>query len=142
MTNAALRGKPDAGNLHVRFDEGEVALAATPRRGSLLYKKSKQGAPDSARLFDASRARAGASTGVPAPTRVPGRPFLLHGGSGLPTRGGGTPYTGWPFSLHGGERFPYTEQTVSLHGTKGFPARVRREWYKQRKAKGPASALR
>ena len=33
-------------------------------------KKSKQGAPDSARLFDASRARAGASTGVPAPTRV------------------------------------------------------------------------
>jgi len=37
MTNAALRGKPDAGNPHVRFDEGEVALAATPRRGSLLY---------------------------------------------------------------------------------------------------------
>ena len=40
MTNAALRGKPDAGNPHVRFDEGEVALAATPRRGSLLYKKT------------------------------------------------------------------------------------------------------
>ena len=39
MTNAALRGKPDAGNPHVRFDEGEVAPAATPRRGSLLYKK-------------------------------------------------------------------------------------------------------
>ena len=38
MTNAALRGKPDAGNPHVRFDGGEVALAATPRRGSLLYK--------------------------------------------------------------------------------------------------------
>ena len=38
MTNAALRGKPDAGNPHVRFDEGEVAPAATPRRGSLLYK--------------------------------------------------------------------------------------------------------
>ena len=38
MTNAALRGKPDAGNPHVRFDEGEVASAATPRRGSLLYK--------------------------------------------------------------------------------------------------------
>ena len=60
MTNAALRGKPDAGNPHVRFDEGEVAsctaeaslrrvhcrrqpegrasvCAATPRRGSLLY---------------------------------------------------------------------------------------------------------
>ena len=37
MTNAALRGKPDAGNPHVRFDEGEVASAATPRRGSLLY---------------------------------------------------------------------------------------------------------
>ena len=40
MTNAALRGKPDAGNPHVRFDEGEVAPAATPRRGSLLYKKT------------------------------------------------------------------------------------------------------
>ena len=38
MTNAALLGKPEAGNPHVRFDEGEVALAATPRRGSLLYK--------------------------------------------------------------------------------------------------------
>ena len=38
MTDAALRGKPDAGNPHVRFDEGEVAPAATPRRGSLLYK--------------------------------------------------------------------------------------------------------
>ena len=39
MTNAALRGKPYAGNPHVRFDEGEVASAATPRRGSLLYKR-------------------------------------------------------------------------------------------------------
>ena len=39
MTNAALRGKSDAGNPHVRFDEGEVASAATPRRGSLLYGK-------------------------------------------------------------------------------------------------------
>ena len=38
MTNAALRGKPDAGNPHVRFDGGEVASATTPRRGSLLYK--------------------------------------------------------------------------------------------------------
>ena len=39
MTNAVLRGKPDAGNPHVRFDEGEVA-SAKPRRGSLLYKKT------------------------------------------------------------------------------------------------------
>src|SRR5574344_2706089 len=38
MTNATLRGKPDAGNPHVRFDEGEVA-SAKPRRGSLLYKE-------------------------------------------------------------------------------------------------------
>ena len=37
MTNAILRGKPDAGNPHVRFDEGEVA-SEKPRRGSLLYK--------------------------------------------------------------------------------------------------------
>ena len=35
MTNAALRGQPDAGNPHVRFDEGEVAPAA-----SLLYKNT------------------------------------------------------------------------------------------------------
>ena len=41
MTNTALRGKPDAGNPHVRFDEGEVAPAATPRRGSLLYNVLK-----------------------------------------------------------------------------------------------------
>ena len=41
MTNAALRGKPDAGNPHVRFDEGEVAPTATSRRGSLLYKVRK-----------------------------------------------------------------------------------------------------
>ena len=33
----ALDGKPYAGNPHVRFDEGEVASAATPRRGPLLY---------------------------------------------------------------------------------------------------------
>ena len=39
MTNAILRGKPDAGNPHVRFDEGEVA-SAKPRRGSLLYTNS------------------------------------------------------------------------------------------------------
>ena len=38
MTTAILRGKPDAGNPHVRFDEGEVA-SAKPRRGSLLYKE-------------------------------------------------------------------------------------------------------
>ena len=34
---AVLNGKPDAGNPHVRFDEGEVA-SEKPRRGSLLYK--------------------------------------------------------------------------------------------------------
>jgi len=38
MMNATLRGKPNAGNPHVRFDEGEVA-SVKPRRGSLLYKK-------------------------------------------------------------------------------------------------------
>ena len=38
-TGKALNGKPYAGNPHVRFDEGEVASAATSRRGSLLYKK-------------------------------------------------------------------------------------------------------
>ena len=38
-TGKALDGKPYAGKPHVRFDEGEVAPAATPRRGSLLYKK-------------------------------------------------------------------------------------------------------
>ncbi len=39
MTNAILRGKPDAGNPHVRFDEGEVA-SAKPRRGSRLDMKT------------------------------------------------------------------------------------------------------
>ena len=38
-TGKALNGKPYAGNPHVRFDEGEVASAATPRRGSLLYNR-------------------------------------------------------------------------------------------------------
>ena len=38
-TGKALNGKPYAGNPYVRFDEGEVASAATPRRGSLLYRK-------------------------------------------------------------------------------------------------------
>ena len=40
-TGKALNGKPYAGNPHVRFDEGEVAPAATPRRGSLLYNMRK-----------------------------------------------------------------------------------------------------
>ena len=40
-TGKALNGKPYAGNPHVRFDEGEVASAATPRRGSLLYVTRK-----------------------------------------------------------------------------------------------------
>ena len=40
-TGKALNGKPYAGNPHVRFDEGEVASAAMPRRGSLLYKLDK-----------------------------------------------------------------------------------------------------
>ncbi len=40
-TGKALNGKPYAGNPHVRFDEGEVASAATPRRGSLLYNIRK-----------------------------------------------------------------------------------------------------
>ena len=35
-TGKALNGKPYAGNPHVRFDEGEVAPAAT-RRGVGLY---------------------------------------------------------------------------------------------------------
>ena len=41
-TGKALDGKPYAGNPHVRFDEGEVAPAATPRRGSLLYDNLPQ----------------------------------------------------------------------------------------------------
>ena len=38
-TGKAFNGKPYAGNPHVWFDEGKVASAATPRRGSLLYRK-------------------------------------------------------------------------------------------------------
>ena len=33
----AMQEKPYAGNPHIRFDEGEITLAVTPRRGSLLY---------------------------------------------------------------------------------------------------------
>ena len=40
-TGKAFNGKPYAGNPHVRFDEGEVASAEKPRRGSLLYEKTK-----------------------------------------------------------------------------------------------------
>ena len=40
-TRKAFDGKPYSGNPHVRFDEGEVAPAATPRRGSLLYMNVK-----------------------------------------------------------------------------------------------------
>ncbi|MBQ9430448.1 MAG: hypothetical protein IJU44_02745 [Kiritimatiellae bacterium] len=36
-TGKVLKGKPYAENPRVRFDEGEVASAAMPRRGSLLY---------------------------------------------------------------------------------------------------------
>ena len=39
MKNTALQRKPDAGNPHVRFDEGEVALVATPRRGVLPCRR-------------------------------------------------------------------------------------------------------
>ena len=39
-TGKALNGKPYAGNPHVRFDEGEVVSTATPRRGTLFYKKT------------------------------------------------------------------------------------------------------
>ena len=39
MKEKAMQGKPYAGNPHVRFDEREVAQAATLSRGSLLYKK-------------------------------------------------------------------------------------------------------
>ena len=41
-TGKALNGNPYAGNPHVRFDEGEVASAAMPRRGSLLYNSRRE----------------------------------------------------------------------------------------------------
>ena len=39
-TGKAVNENPHAGNPHVRFDEGEVASAATPRRESLLYNEN------------------------------------------------------------------------------------------------------
>ncbi len=70
MKKAAIHGKPDAGNPDVRFDEGEVASAATPRRGSLLCTAEKiLAAPLSAsRLFVASTAVFGAVFGAIADT--------------------------------------------------------------------------
>lgn len=41
-TGKALIVKPSAGNPHVRFEEGEVALSATLRRGSLLCKMNRR----------------------------------------------------------------------------------------------------
>ena len=82
MTNAVLRGKPDAGNPHVapsqryggtsRFDGGEVASAATPRRGSLLYTK---------RLLSAAIAAAIAVSAFAVPVSVgnPGFPYSVPG---------------------------------------------------------------
>ncbi len=39
--NARLTGEPDAGKLHVRFDEGEQRDWVTPARCSLLYCADK-----------------------------------------------------------------------------------------------------
>ena len=50
-TGKALDGKPYAGNPHVRFDEGEVASAATPRRGSLLYSAFQKSGMRAAAAF-------------------------------------------------------------------------------------------
>ena len=37
MNEKVMQAKPYAGNPYVRFGEGQVALAATPRLGPLLY---------------------------------------------------------------------------------------------------------
>ena len=59
MENFILRGKPYAGNPHVRFDEGEVA-SAKPRRRSLLYNWTMKLALVAANLaFDAAVVSAG-----------------------------------------------------------------------------------
>ena len=42
MKIKALKGKMHAGNPHVRFDDGEVAPDATPRRRSLLYMTTRR----------------------------------------------------------------------------------------------------
>ena len=41
-TGKTLNGKPNEENPNVRFDDGEGALAATPRRGALLYTTERQ----------------------------------------------------------------------------------------------------
>ena len=58
----ALRGKPYAGNPHVRFDEGEVAPVATPSCGSLLYRKRAWRTVVSAMAIAASAMAASAAT--------------------------------------------------------------------------------
>ena len=69
MTNAILRGKPDAGNPHVRFDEGEVA-SAKPRRGSLLYKQTVVAALAAVTLATAGRAADDLATTFAAPPKT------------------------------------------------------------------------
>ena len=63
-TGKALNGKPYAGNPHVRFDEGEVASAVTPRRGSLLYRKYTWKAAISAAAIAAGAMAAFAATNI------------------------------------------------------------------------------
>ena len=75
-TGKALNGKPYAGNPHVRFDEGEVASAATPRRGSLLYTRNKVVAGLSAIFWACSMA---CSAQSPFPdVRFAGRPLTAE----------------------------------------------------------------
>ena len=68
----ALNGKPYAGNPHVRFDEGEVASAATPRRGSLLYTNTLS-------FFATAKDIWTTSNGNASTARVKARKLVLSG---------------------------------------------------------------
>ena len=97
-TGKALNGKPYAGNPHVRFDEGEVASAATPRRGSLLYKVYKY--QFGCRMVKMAYAGVGivfamATRAIAAYAPVPGG-YAIHNGNGEFNR----PLYGW----HGDDR--------------------------------------
>ena len=74
-TGKALNGKPYAGNPHVRFDEGEVASAATPRRGFLLYETK------TIRTTIAAVLTIAASAMAPSPLRAAGFSICAVGDS-------------------------------------------------------------
>ena len=110
-TGKALNGKPYAGNPHVRFDEGEVASAATPRRGSLLYSfkvlKIGRGASRRVRSCCGTLAVVSVFCIATASSQLwADNPSILSNGSFE------------SYTLRGSDTFPDTQKHLGLDGTR------------------------